>query len=78
MTRDELKIEMQKRARLARGLLNLLKDDIDCINADADNFDLFDISEAMLEARFTIKKLNDCMNGLDNVIAMAIQSASRK
>lgn len=78
MTRNELKIELQKQARLAKGLVNLLKDDTDCINIDADNFDLFDISDAILEARLTIQKLNDCLTGLETVVSMSIQDISRK
>lgn len=77
MTRSELKIEMQKRARLAKGLVNLLKDDVDCIAIDADNFDLFDISDAILEARFTMQKLNDCLTGLETVVSMSAQNISR-
>ena len=77
MTRNELKLEMQKRARLAKGLVNLLIDDIDCISMDANNFDLYDITDAILEARFTMQKLSDCLGGLETVVVLSMENISR-
>ena len=65
---NELKWDIRKRARLTRGLLNLLKDDIDCICIDADTNDLYLISESINEARDTIQKMINSIEELECVV----------
>ena len=55
----EVKIAIIKRARLARGLVNVLKDDVECINIDAEYFDLYNITESIKEAIRTVDKLKE-------------------
>lgn len=71
------KYEIQKKARLNRGILNLLKDDIDCICIDADTYDLFTIGDSIKDARDTIRKLNDNLIKLEYLVATAIGKCSR-
>ena len=58
------KNEIKARARLSRGLVNILKDDIDMLNIDADDFNIYTINESIKEARDT---LNDMMANLDEL-----------
>ena len=67
MERD-VKMDIRKRARLTRGLLNLLKDDIECICIDADTYDLFTIGESINEAKDTIQKLIDSVMELEYMV----------
>ena len=69
----EIKMEMQKRARLARGLLNLLKDDIECVCIDADTYDLFTIGESIKEAKDTIQKITDNITELEYLVYLSKQ-----
>jgi hypothetical protein len=64
-------MDIRKRARLTRGLLNLLKDDIDCICIDADTYDLFTINESINEAKDTIQKIIDSVMELEYMVYQA-------
>ena len=57
--------EIKARARLARGLLNILKDDIDMLNMDADNLNLISIEESIRETKDTLKDIVDDINELE-------------
>ena len=65
---ENLKWDIRKRARLTRGLLNMLKDDIDCICIDADTNDLFTIGESIHEAKDTIQKMIDSIMELEYAV----------
>jgi hypothetical protein len=54
-----MKLDMKKRARVSIGLLNLLRDDIDQIRADADDFDLICLEESLKDAKATIQMITD-------------------
>ena len=54
-----MKLDMKKRARVSMGLLNLLRDDIDQIRADADDFDLICLEESLKDAKATIQMITD-------------------
>ena len=69
--KNELKLQMIRRARLARGLVNLLRDDVECINIDADTFDLFNIAESIIEARTTVNKINANLDELVALVGMS-------
>jgi hypothetical protein len=74
---DELKWDIRKRARLTRGLLNLLKDDIDCICIDADTYDLFAIGDSINEARDTIQKIIDSVMELEYAVYQLKQNTRK-
>lgn len=65
MDYQELKMNMRAKARLANGLVNLLKDDTNQICIDVDDFDMFSLGEALREARRTSKNLLDTINELE-------------
>ena len=54
-----MKLDMKKRARVSMGLLNLLRDDIDQVRADADDFDLICLEESLKDAKSTIQMITD-------------------
>lgn len=68
---DKIKMDIRKRARLTRGLLNLLKDDLDCICIDADTYDLFTIGESIVEAKDTIQTIIDSVMELEYLVYQA-------
>lgn len=68
------KNEIKARARLSRGLVNILKDDVDMLNIDADDFNLFAIGESIKETRDT---LNDMMVNLDELEYVIIRFKER-
>ena len=57
--RNEVKKEMRTRARMIRGMINLLKDDADYICSDTDDFDLIALGESIREAKETLQSLID-------------------
>lgn len=74
---NNVKLEVITRARLTRGLLNLLKDDIEMINLDADNYDLMTIGESICEAKDTIQKMIDNIMELEYLVYTAKSDDSR-
>lgn len=65
MTYQELKMVMRSKARLANGLVNLLKDDTEQMCVDVDDFDMFSLGEAIREAKRTSQNLLDTINELE-------------
>ena len=62
---------MQIRARLSYGLLNVLKDDIDCINIDTDNNDLVSLTESIIETKITLQKMVDNITELEHIVYLS-------
>lgn len=65
MDYQELKMVMRSKARLANGLVNLLKDDTEQMCIDVDDFDVFSLGEAIKEAKRTSQSLIDTVNELE-------------
>lgn len=65
MEYQELKMAMRSKARLASGLVNLLKDDAQQMCIDVDDFDVFSLGEAIREAKRTSQNLIDTINELE-------------
>lgn len=65
MEYQELKMIMRAKARLANGLVNLLKDDTEQMCIDVDDFDMFSLGEAIREAKRTAQNLIDTVNELE-------------
>lgn len=64
MIRD-VKVEMRKRARVAMGMVDLLKDDIVQIRADANDFDLICLEESLKDAKSTLQMLTDSITEIE-------------
>lgn len=71
MTYQELKMIMRSKAKLARGLVNLLIDDTDQMVIDVDDFDMFSLEEAIREAKRTSQNLIDTIKELERDLKLA-------
>ena len=60
--------EIKARARLTRGLFNILKDDIDMLNTDADNLNLISIEESIIETKHTLCDIMDNINEMEYAV----------
>ena len=61
--------EIKARARLAKGLINILKDDIEMLNIDADNLNLFSIDESIQETKDTLADIIENINEIEYAVA---------
>lgn len=75
MEYQELKMIMRAKARLANGLVNLLKDDTEQMCIDVDDFDMFSLGEAIREAKRTSQNLLDTINELERDLRFAKREA---
>lgn len=75
MEYQELKMIMRAKARLANGLVNLLKDDTNQMCVDVDDFDMFSLGEAIREAKRTSQNLLDTINELERDLRIAKREA---
>lgn len=71
MTYQELKMVMRSKAKLARGLVNLLIDDTDQMCVDVDDFDMFSLEEAIREAKRTAGNLVETIKELERDLKLA-------
>ena len=63
-----IKNEIKARARLTRGLINILKDDVDMLNIDADNLNLISIEESIKETKDTLHDIMDNINEMEYAV----------
>lgn len=75
MNYQEQKMIMRAKARLASGLVNLLKDDTQQMCIDVDDFDMFSLGEAIREAKRTSQNLLDTINELERDLRMVKRDA---
>ena len=62
MSGKDIKLGMKKKVRTAAGLVNLLRDDIDCLRTDVNDFDILCLGETIKDTKSTLQML------LDNVM----------
>lgn len=60
--------EIKARARLTKGLLTILKDDVDMLNTDADNVNLINIEESIIETKNTLCDIMDNINEMEYAV----------
>lgn len=65
MDYKEVKMVMRSKARLTKGLVNLLKDDTEQIYTDVTKFDALGLEETVRETKQTIQQLNDAITDLE-------------
>ena len=68
---NDIRREMQTRARPSYGLLNVSKDDVDCINIDTDNNDLVSLTESIIETKITLHKMVDNITELEHIVYLS-------
>lgn len=71
----ELKMAMRSKARLARGLAYLLRDDTDQIYDDIESFDTVSLEEAIQDTKRTTQQLIDAVKDLDYYLYLAKRDA---
>lgn len=69
--RRNIKHDMRKRSRVASGLLNLLRDDIDQVKADAYDFDLICLEESIKDTKATLQMLVDNITEIEYMLYLA-------
>lgn len=75
MDYKELKMIMRGKARLARGLVNLLKDDTEQIYNDVNVFDIISLEEAISDTKRTAQQLMDSTTDLEYYLYLAKKDA---
>lgn len=75
MDYKELKMVMRGKARLARGLVNLLKDDTEQIYNDVNVFDVIGLEEAINDTKRTAQQLMDATTDLEYYLYLAKKDA---
>lgn len=71
MDMQELKLVMRGKARLSRGLVNLLKDDTEQIYNDVNVFDVISLEEAIGDTKRTTQQLLDAVTDLEYYLYLA-------
>lgn len=61
--------EIKARARLNRGLVNILADDVEMLNIDADNLNLFSIDESIKETKDTLVDIMENLYAIKNAVS---------
>lgn len=75
MDYKELKLLMRGKARLARGLVNLLKDDTEQIYNDVNVFDVISLEESIRDTKRTTQQLLDATIDLEYYLMLAKQDS---
>lgn len=75
MDMQELKLVMRGKARLARGLVNLLKDDTEQIYNDVNLFDVISLEEAIGDTKRSTQQLMDAITDLEYYLYLAKKDA---
>ena len=71
------KLEIKKRARMCDGMLNLLQDDIRQLRADADDFDIICLKEALKDTRSTLQMFVDNITEIEYLLYLLKSGESR-
>lgn len=69
--KQDVKIDVRRKARMIRGTINLLVDDASYICSDADDFDLIGLRESIPEAKETVEKLIDHIADLEYAVYLS-------
>jgi hypothetical protein len=72
MDNQELKMIMRSKARLAKGFVNLLKDDAECIYGDVNELDMERLDEDIKELKRTAQQLVDVVTDIEYYMYLAI------
>lgn len=68
------RIKMRSKARLTKGLMNILFDDVERISNEVDDFDIVNLKDSIQDAKGTLQCL------LDNIVELeySVYLSSRK
>ena len=68
MSKKDIKLNMKKRARIAAGMVNLLKDDVEYLRSDANDFDVLCLEESIKDTKATIQMLSDHITEIEYLL----------
>lgn len=68
MKKQDIRLNMKKRARIAAGMVNLLRDDIEYLRADANDFDVLCLEESIKDTKATLQMLNDHITEIEYLL----------
>lgn len=68
MGKRNARVEIRKRAHMSSGLLNLLRDDVDQLRADATDFDIICLEESLKDARSTLQMFVDNITEMEYIL----------
>lgn len=71
MSKKEIKLSMKKRAKMAAGMVNLLRDDIEYLTADANDFDVLCLEESIKDTKATLQMLTDNVKEIEYLLYLA-------
>lgn len=71
MDYGELKLLMRGRARLAKGYVNLLRDDVEYIYSDINKSDMSRLEEDLKDLKHTVQQLMDTATELEYYLYLA-------
>lgn len=69
--KSELRVELRKRSRDIKGLINLLQEDAKYICVDAEDVDLLGLSESIKEIKDTIQSVVDNVMELEYTVYLS-------
>ena len=68
MSNKDIKLNMKKRARIAAGMVNLLRDDVEYLRSDANDFDVLCLEESIKDTKATIQMLSDHITEIEYLL----------
>ena len=68
MKKQDIKLSMKKRARIAAGMVNLLRDDVEYLRADANDFDVLCLEESIKDTKATLQMLSDHITEIEYLL----------
>lgn len=63
-----VKTDMKKRAKITAGMLNLLGDDVNQLQADANDFDIICLEESIKDTKMTLQMLVDNVTEMEYML----------
>jgi hypothetical protein len=73
---NEIKRGIKARARLLRGLTNVLQVDADYIWSDSSTAEILCLNESIREAKMTLQQVTDCITELEYMLYLLKQEES--
>lgn len=68
MSKKDIKLNMKKRARIAAGMVNLLRDDIEYLRSDANDFDVLCLEESIKDTKATLQMITDNITEIEYLL----------
>lgn len=68
MSKKDVKLNIKKRARIVAGMVNLLRDDIEYLRADANDFDILCLEESLKDTKATLQMITDNVTEIEYLL----------